>query len=208
MICSIAPLFLAFSLYVPRETCETFIPEIPRFEVDMTPENFYKYVIPASETLFGEKASKFQDPRAHALIISIALQESEFKARRQRLNYSREWWEFVKSPAVSYWQFEDIGIKEVLRNPVSRDEALAVLEIFGLPEDIPTIREALVYNDVLAAAWARLALWRHPERLPHKGEVHAAWNQYLSVWKPGRPHRHKWATNWAIAWQVVEKSYQ
>lgn len=170
----------------------------------MNPQNFYNYVIPASEILFGEGAAKFHDQRAHALILAIGLQESEFTARRQRLSYSRPWWAFVKSPAVSFFMFENIGIEEVLRHPASREQALTVLEIFGLPEHIPTIREALVYNDILAAAWARLALWRTPDRLPTNGEAQAAWNQYMAVWRPGKPRKEAWAINWEIAWQIVE----
>ena len=44
---------------------------------------------------------------------------------------------------------------------------------------------AIEFDDVLAAALARLLLWSDPGKLPGKGDTEAAWQLYLRTWRPG-----------------------
>ena len=158
-------------------------------------------LLPAATALISDK--RLVTPAAFAIVHAIALQESDYQSRQQLIGNHRNWWESLKGPAVSLWQFEDIGIREVLRNPASRRQALAVLDALGYPEHLPTIREAMKHNDLLAAAFARLALWRHPDPLPARNESERAWQYYLKIWAPGKPSPQRWAERYALAWSVV-----
>jgi hypothetical protein len=57
--------------------------------------------------------------------------------------------------------------------------------------------EAMRYNDVVAAAAARLLFYILPDKLPLAAED--GWNQYLAAWRPGKPHKGTWAGHWATA---------
>lgn len=161
----------------------------------------HKILLPAATALIDDPRLKTNN--SFALVHAIALQESDYKSRQQLIGHHRHWWESLKGPAVSLWQFEDIGILEVLRNRATRKQALHVLALFGYPEHLPTIREALKHNDLLAAAWARLALWRHRDPLPGPNDTEVAWRYYLQIWAPGKAKRKRWAERYALAWAVV-----
>ena len=166
----------------------------------MKPETLALVLIPAAFRLLPERMGS---PEAKAMVVAIAMQETELLARKQILDVSKPWWKQVDSPAVSLWQFERLGQDEVLRHHSSRTTALQVLGALGLPDDSDVIREAMVYNDVLAACWARLALWRLPAALPGYHDVETAWLQYMRVWAPGKPHKGRWEWNYRMAWDTV-----
>lgn len=132
---------------------------------------------------------------AAALLTAIALQESGLSHRHQ-----------VGGPAHGLWQFEPIGCDGVLSHPASKSAArrvCAALLVPALPDDA---YRALEHCDVLAAAFARLALWRLPAPLPGADDgPQAAWDQYVDAWRPGKPHRHRWDENWAIAWSLYRE---
>lgn len=167
----------------------------------MSPLIFDQYITTAALNLFD---LKFSTPQAQAMILAIGLQESDFKHRRQLIGFHRNWWESLKGPAAGYFQFERIGIRGVLEHHTTGDMARTVLKILGYPEDVDAIHRGLVHNDMLAAAFARLALYRIPDRLPEKGEYVYAWQQYLEVWRPGKPHPDRWPERFADAWRIVE----
>ncbi|MDO8908916.1 MAG: hypothetical protein Q7W55_10535 [Pseudohongiella sp.] len=167
----------------------------------MNAQTYHDLVVPAAARFFP---ASFNSLEARALVIAIGLQESEFKHRRQLVRGFRDWWKSVTTPAAGFQQFERIGISEVLRHNASRKMALTVLEQFGYPEDVDTIHEALVHNDLLCAVWSRLALWRHPDPLPGEHEMARAWNYYLRIWAPGIPHPEKWEACWREAWRIVK----
>ena len=162
----------------------------------------HKILLPAAQGLVDNK--RLVSVQAFALLHAIALQESDYIHRQQLIGHHRHWWESLKGPAVSFLQFEDIGIREVLRNPATRSMALLVLSKLGYPEHIPTIREAMKHNDLLAFAFGRLALWRHRDPLPEKHEVDRAWQYYLAIWRPGKPSPERWEERYKLAWSMVE----
>jgi hypothetical protein len=137
------------------------------------------------------------------MILAIGLQESQFIHRQQLIGTSRHWWQSLKGPAVSFFQFERAGINGVLRHHASREMALVVLDLLGYPEDVSVLWRAMKHNDLLAACFARLALWRLPERLPMQDEHMKGWDQYIEAWRPGKPHPERWADNYLRAWDVV-----
>jgi hypothetical protein len=166
----------------------------------MNAQLLHDYLLPVSLRLFPER---FNSPEAHAMMIAIALQESDLKHRRQLIGQHRHWWQSLQGPATGFWQFERIGIRGVLEHRTTGAMARKVLTDFGYPDDVNTIHEAIVHNDVLAAVFARLALFRVPEPLPRRDQVDEAWRQYVTTWRPGKPHRHKWDACYEQAWRVV-----
>lgn len=127
---------------------------------------------------------------ATAMLIAIALQESRASHRCQ-----------IGGPALGLWQFELAGVRGVLQHPASAPHALTVLNVLRYGNSTPYgIQQAIQHNDVLAACFARLLLWTDPRRLPGAGQSEAAWQVYLSTWRPGKPHPEPWASHYAEAW--------
>lgn len=166
----------------------------------MNPVDFHRYVLVAAMQLFEHR---LLSPEAQAMIIAIGLQESQFLHRQQLVGGNRKWWQSVHGPAVSFFQFEKIGIEGVLEHHASRDMATSALIRFGYPSDVKVIHEALKHNDLLAAVFARLALYRYPESLPDSSNPDEGWDQYLAVWRPGKPHPERWDDNFSQAWDVI-----
>lgn len=166
----------------------------------MKAETFHRFIAPAAAEFFP---AKFNTPEAQAMILAVGLQESEFTHRQQLIGSIRDWWKSERGPAVSFFQFERIGIREVLRHRASRDLAIHVLDMFGYPPEVEVVFDALKHNDLLAAVFARLALWRHPAPLPMEHQATGAWFQYTGVWAPGKPKPLKWPDNYRRAWEIV-----
>lgn len=160
-------------------------------------------LLPACMAIFP---SSFNSPQARAMILAICLQESDFQHRQQLIGNHRHWWESIKGPARGYAQFEMIGVSGVLEHPASRPIALSVLRTLGYPADVTTIHKALTHNDILMVAFARLALWRLPEKLPGYDEPGLAWAQYLAVWAPGKPKPERWKERFDHAWDIVSNN--
>ena len=129
---------------------------------------------------------------ATALLVSIALQETDLRHREQ-----------VRGPARGFWQFESIGVEGVLEHHASKANAERIcVELLHEP-DVSEVYSAIRDADVLAACFARLALWRYPGPLPSESEPEKGWEQYIAVWGPGKPKPEKWEHNWRLAWESV-----
>lgn len=59
------------------------------------------------------------------------------------------------------------------------------------------------HNDVLAAVFARLLLWTLPDALPDVHSYEDGWHQYVSAWRPGKPHPATWRGLYGVAWDAV-----
>jgi hypothetical protein len=148
--------------------------------------------------------AKMSSPEAELMLLAIGLQESRFVHRRQ-----------IKGPARSFWQAELGGgmVHGVLRHHLTGRLAVAVCDARGVPPINEDVYAAIEFDDVLAAALARLLLWSDPGRLPIKGDVDGAWQLYLRTWRPGAHSRgseaqkwslrDKWARNYADAMREV-----
>lgn len=132
-------------------------------------------------------------PEARHMLLTIALQESALVHRHQHGG----------GPAVGFWQFEDAGVKAVIRHQATRPHALTVLNILQYPENPYSVHLAVQHNDVLAAAFARLLLWALPQELPAIDDPVMGWDQYMAAWRPGRPHPEKWPANWSAVGKVA-----
>lgn len=130
---------------------------------------------------------------ARRLLLAIALQETNLEHRRQVVSGGEE-----NGPAASFWQFEiGGGCRGVLTHSSTRERMEKICAAYNV---VPTPRglwEAMRYNDVVAAAAARLLVYTLPSKLPTKASD--GWLQYLSAWRPGKPHPRTWDAHWANA---------
>ncbi|ASL26973.1 hypothetical protein [Azotobacter chroococcum] len=137
--------------------------------------------------------ARMSSPQAEAMLLAIGLQESGLAHRRQ-----------VGGPARGLWQFEQGGgVRGVLLHPLSRQHALAACEAHNVKPSAAAVYAALEHDDILAAAFARLLLWRDPAPLPAVGEVAKSWDLYVRTWRPGKPHRNRWDVCYAQAMDAL-----
>lgn len=130
---------------------------------------------------------------ARRILLAIALQESGLNHRRQVVAGGAE-----AGPASSFWQFEQGGAcKGVLTHPAVAAKMRALCDNYNVAPTTAGLWEAMRFNDVVAASAARLLLYTLPKPLP--ATAAQGWEQYLSAWRPGRPHPETWAANWAAA---------
>ena len=126
------------------------------------------------------------------MLIAIAMQESRWDERRQ-----------IGGPARGFWQFEFGGIRGVLNHKASQPIIRKVLDRLDYNYAPDTSYAAIEHNDVLAFAYARYLLWTLPSPLPKRGEPEEGWEQYLSAWRPGKPHLGTWDNYFNQAWEIV-----
>lgn len=157
----------------------------------MTPRFFIDFALAPTLSLLP---AKMDTQAGRAMIVAICLQESHLTNRRQ-----------LNGPARGYAQFEAGDVRGVLAHPASGPIIQAVLASLDYDPnaDVASCYSAIGDNDILAVAFARLLLYTLPQRLPSRYQVDAAWEQYLSAWRPGRPHRESWDAFYASAWTEV-----
>lgn len=140
-------------------------------------------------------------PEARVMLAAIGLQESRFVHRRQLVGNPPR----PTGPAKSFWQGEKGGgmVSGLLsfHNARVRNMAIDLCEARGVKPNTEDVWDAIEHDDVLAAGLARLLLWTDSRPLPAVGDVMGAWEYYLRVWRPGRPHIETWP---ALYDQAVE----
>ena len=140
-----------------------------------------------------ELLPRMNTPEAWAMLVAIALQESNLEHRRQ-----------IKGPARGFWQFErGGGVAGVLTNKATRDHARNICIALTVKPDADSVYEALEFNDHLACAFARLLLFTLPRPLPGENDSADAWMQYIDAWQPDRPQPDGWVRRWETAWETV-----
>lgn len=131
---------------------------------------------------------------ARLMLLAIALQESGCTTRCQIVNGGG------RGPARGLWQFErGGGVRGVLLHDASRYWAHKLCEARNCPPDQWQVWERLETDDVLAAGLARLLLFTDPRKLPGIGDIEGAWACYIRNWRPGKPHRDRWTSNYGRA---------
>jgi hypothetical protein len=147
----------------------------------MEVNRFYKTIVrPSLDWMAGALAIP-NTAESSVLTMAIPGQESNWRYRVQ-----------IGGPARSYWQFEQGGGLAGLYRLVPT-QLVKVCDWLDIPHDINTVFQAMAWNDNLACCCARLLLWTDPRPLPAVGAVDAAWQYYLSIWRPGMPHPQTWA---------------
>lgn len=134
---------------------------------------------------------------AARFMLAIALQESGLAHRRQVVAGGAE-----EGPASSLWQFEKGGgCKGVLTHSSVSERMKRICEYYNVKADPASLWEAMRYQDIVAAAAARLLIYTLPKGLPLTAPD--GWDQYIAAWRPGKPHPSTWEDNWNIATATV-----
>jgi hypothetical protein len=131
--------------------------------------------------------------RARALVLAIALQESDLTHRRQHGG----------GPARGYLQFEPAGIRAVLRHRTSRAHAIHACEALDIGPNVDEVYAALEHCDPLAVVFARLLLWTDPDPLPGRHDADVGWTIYQRTWRPGRPRPETWRGCYGVAFDLI-----
>lgn len=148
-------------------------------------------IIPAMSELAERGIPDTLDARR--FVLAIALQESALAHRRQVSSGGLE-----NGPAASFWQFEQGGgCRGVLSHELTAQRMLEVCEAYNVAATPSGLWEAMRYQDIVAAAAARLLIYTLPFKLPLTAAD--GWDQYIRAWRPGRPHEANWAKNWVQA---------
>lgn len=141
------------------------------------------------DPMFRMFPANYDSVKARLMLLTIGLQESRLEARKQ-----------VGGPARGLWQFErGGGVRGVFKHPSTEKRAVEICDALQVPATVEEVYQTLQYDDVLAAAFARMLLWTDPFPLPELGEVEEAWLLYERVWRPGKPHHETWSTLYAEA---------
>lgn len=136
-------------------------------------------------------------PLAARFLLAIALQESALRYRRQVVAGGVE-----NGPASSFWQFEKGGgCKGVLAHRSTAQPMAAICTAYNVAPDAQSLWEGMRFQDIVAAAAARLLIYTLPFALPQTQDE--GWRQYLDAWRPGKPHPETWAANWKLASETV-----
>lgn len=155
----------------------------------MTPADFLKIVLDPGLAFAWRYGGMLLAPQSRVLCMAIAGQESNWQYRRQ-----------IGGPARSYFQFEEGGgVAGVLKHPASASRIRNVCDALDIPCTVPTVYEAMAWNDHLAVAMTRLLLWTDPAALPALGDQVGAWHYYERLWRPGAPRPASWPVNYATA---------
>lgn len=134
---------------------------------------------------------RMDSARARLLLLAICGQEADFRHRRQ-----------IGGPAKGLWQFEKGGgVKGVLTHKASAEYAARICAErgLGIKPTLSRVHDALEFDDILAACFARLLLWTDPAPLPNVDSRTIAWEYYLRNWRPGKPHPQAWDSNYSKA---------
>jgi hypothetical protein len=138
--------------------------------------------------------------QARVMLYAIGLQESRLIHRRQLVGNPPR----PTGPAKGIFQFErGGGCKGVVEHPASRYWMHHLCEKRGVAFNATALWNAIETDDVLAAGAARLLLFTDPRKLPDLGDERGAWNLYIRVWRPGKPHLQTWPALYADALQEV-----
>lgn len=149
--------------------------------------------------------------QARVMLVTICLQESNLKHRRQ-IAYYRDG-RPVHGPARGWPQFESAGVRGVMTHRATKGPARTVATALGHPFELKALHLAIEHDDVLALAYARLNLWWLPRALPAREDVDEALAQYVATWRPGAwtrgtlakraELRTRWGRNYARALDVT-----
>lgn len=144
------------------------------------------HVIPAAYAVLPPAMAS---EKATRLMLATCWQESRARHRFQ-----------IGGPARGLWQFElGGGVAGVLSHPQTKDVVRAAAAALCYRQVLTPhgCYQAIEHNDIFAAVFARLLLWSLPSALAD--DEAEGWNQYVSAWRPGKPHPETWPQAWAIA---------
>jgi hypothetical protein len=126
---------------------------------------------------------------ARVMLMATAGQETNWDTRCQAGG----------GPALSYWQFEPIGVDGVMEQ--EPELSRHVLDACDIP--VEDAHVSLQYHDAAACAFARMLLYSDPAQLPQIGAEQEAYDFYLRCWRPGKPDPARWPSVYQTSVEVV-----
>lgn len=166
----------------------------------MSPDVFLTSIIDDGLTFLAGINGPQPSDNARRFMLAIALQESgrNLDARYQNSPAASP------GPARGWWQFEQGGgVAGVLTHAASSSMAAAACSQTWVVPQAAAAWRAIEGNDRLACAFARLLIWTDRAALPTSSTD--GWDQYLRLWRPGKPHPEMWGGNWQTADATVSK---
>lgn len=162
----------------------------------MTPEDFYHRILQPGLEFCASVGGPVMSADAARFLLAVCKQESDLMHRYQ-LGVGNH-----PGPARGWAQFErGGGVAGVMLHPVSRQTVVRACERLGVHFEAGAIWRAIEGNDDLAVTLARMLLRTDPQAIPTTQA--AAWDCYLRLWRPGKPHPDKWPEAWRAASSVV-----
>jgi len=163
----------------------------------MTPRLLLDLVI--KPTLLWLAPQRWDGRDAWRMLIAIAMQETGLRHRDQ---LSRDGTAGQVGPATGWWQLElGGGFRGVERHVATRDVLLQARKALALPERDEQRWASICWGDAYACLLARALLWTHAD--PLASAAADGWQQYLELWRPGKPHPEAWAGAWSAALSAV-----
>lgn len=137
--------------------------------------------------------------KATIMLLAIGLQESQLTYRWQIVDVKNP---TKMGPARGLWQFESGGgVHGVLTHRSTAQYAQNICRAMNIKGYAADVYGDLHRNDILACCFARLLLWTDPKALPSTESD--AWDCYIRLWRPGKPHKSTWAANYKKACEAV-----
>jgi hypothetical protein len=167
----------------------------------MAPDTFLTTIIDDGLAFVEGLGGPMPSDNARRLMLCIALQESgpNLEARYQNSPSSSP------GPARGWWQFEQGGgVAGVLQHAHSRTLAAEACARVSVVAQAAAVWRAIEGHDTLSCVFARLLMWTDPAALPTAEDP--AWDFYMRLWRPGKPHRDTWGPNWRTASDAVAKA--
>lgn len=142
--------------------------------------------------------------RADAMLLAIAMQESNLEHRVQKGAGGKE----LPHLARGWWQCERAGCAGAVSHSAN-DWLVEALSNVGVPPMASNLHDLVRDVDMIAVWVARSLLWALPGPLPavDVADEEEAWRQYIAAWRPGKPRREAWPANWRTACEVVREFY-
>lgn len=143
---------------------------------------------------------RLDSDRARLLGLAIMIQETGLRTRIQ----------YVIGPergAHGLAQFEKGGgVRGVLKHPRTVVLAADVCRQRHVAPTEAAVWDALLDDDLLAAAFTRLLLYTDRAPLPAVGNVKGAWAYYKRNWRPGKPRPDDWPESYALALGAIQEA--
>lgn len=138
-------------------------------------------------------------PEARHLSLTIALQESAGKHRRQLIIKDGKLQPLGPAKGLHQGELGGGMCTGIRTHHATREYVRHVLSARKVENTPRAIWNALEHDDVLSFALARLLLYSDPAKLPTLADSDGAWRYYLRTWRPGKPHFHTWGSCHAAA---------
>lgn len=134
-------------------------------------------IVPA----FSNLPSEMDSPEARLLVLATGAQETQYLTRQQD-----------DGPARGLFQMQINDIRDLMNNQMSGNHVWTLCGVLGVTYGSNAMFDALLTDDLFAAAMCRLNYWCIPRPLPAIGDVVGCYAYYELAQRPGKPSYSRW----------------